>query len=84
VGRVQSGVPRVWSHLYRLHQRVYDDVPASVQLPVEGQAHGVHPGNYLERTDGQCQAASVTAWSVVSITITIIIFFWPTSTKRQA
>ena len=66
LGCVQSGVPCLWSHSNCLHQRVHDDLPASVQLSVASQAHGVHLVSDMERTDGQCQVASLLARSVVN------------------
>jgi len=53
VGRVQSGIPRLWPHPHGVHQRVHDDVPPSIQLPVASQAYGVCSCDDLEGADGE-------------------------------
>ena len=39
-----------------VHSRVHEPLPARVQLPVAGQADGVHPHGHPEGPHVQCQA----------------------------
>lgn len=65
LGRLQPRIPRLGPHSDGLHAGVHDHVPEGLQLPVESQTHGVHPGDHLERPDGPRQTSSLTSWLVL-------------------
>lgn len=50
------GIPSVCALLFAgVHSRVHEPLPAGVQLPVEGQADGVHPHGHPEGAHVQRQ-----------------------------
>ena len=57
VGPSCPGIPPVCALLFAgVHSRVHEPLPAGVQLPVEGQADGVHPHGHPEGAHVQRQA----------------------------
>lgn len=58
-----------------IHTRLYSDVPACIQLPMEGQTHGVHSDGHLEDADHTEQSflQDCAWWVEVIIKLTDIV-----------